>query len=182
MIDELPARLDDLESIPDSKGRGWKFMRWFLAGCFFLAGCGDSTSDVSNLRPTTESTSQDAVSQVLRDSAAHEILALSAGATNNRKPIIGKRLQFLKSVANGQPAKWSDSNSNRKDCLDLAHQLEALAIGQGYVSDQKFIASRMDRLRNMLRLAGYDFDDAGYENKYDESGSMKSGYRPLLTD
>lgn len=38
----------------------------------------------------------------------------------------------------------------------------------------------MERLRSLLKSAGYDFDERGLEQKWGEDGNQRKGYTPLL--
>ena len=73
-----------------------------------------------------------------------------------------------------------DKNATREDCLDLHSQLEALAIGRGLSGTAEQVNARIEYLRARLLQAGYEFDNVGYEEKWDEQGNARQGYTPLI--
>lgn len=136
-----------------------------------LVGFGCSEPSIHTSEQSEPATTELDAAVVVR--AETEIKALSTGSADKNWPIIERRIKTLQQMRDGRPAKWEDSNSTRDDCIDLARQLEALAIGRGWVSDSDLLNSRMLRLRNLLKQAGYEFDDVGYE-------TPQPGVEPLL--
>lgn len=144
-----------------------------------VVGCGTSAPDSSNT-PKPEMASAKPVSELVIKGAETELHALRM--SRKQSDAISRRIEFLETLKSGGSQSWTDSNSTRADCLALAEQLEALAIGRGFVSDGDSIEIRMKRLRSRLKQAGYFFDDAGYEEVWDETGKRREGYEPLLSE
>jgi hypothetical protein len=108
-------------------------------------------------------------------------LRLGARSSAERAKLVEARIAYLTELIR-DPSKgsWSDDNSTREACLMLEAQLSALAVGRGIAFSAEQVKSRMKRLQSLLIQAGYNFDESGNEQKWNENGNRRDGYTPLL--
>lgn len=121
----------------------------------------------------------------LVENALIELKTLKAGTVSDetRSKLVAARTDHLKKVIRlSTQLGWNDDSSTREGCLMLEAQLTALAIGRGIVGSAEQVKERMEKLQSLLNLAGYEFDESGVEQKWDESGNRREGYTPLLDE
>ena len=125
------------------------------------------------------------VDRIVVSLAEIELKTLRLGATSDaeRAKLVETRIAYLTELIR-DPSKgsWSDDNSTRQGCLMLEAQLTSLALGRGIAFSAEQVKSRMKRLQSLLIQAGYEFDESGVEQKWDESGNRRDGYTPLLNE
>jgi hypothetical protein len=150
-----------------------------------VIGCGEASEDAVQ-RAAVQEVSESATGRVQAEVARlleieYKTLVAGAALARDKAPLVEERLKCLKAGISGD---WTndcvDDNSTRDACLKLEAQLSALAIGRGIVGSADAVRDRMRRLQSLLKHAGYDFDERGFEQTWDPDGKPRAGYKPLL--
>ncbi len=144
-----------------------------------FCGC----TEAPTTAPAAAVSDSEAFSDAVRETLNLEIQTLQAGILSlpDRKLLVEKRIDFLTGVIDGKKGlTLPDDNSTKEGCLFLEAQMSALVVGGGTLGTADRFASRISRLRALLKQAGYDFDERGFEQAFDDSGTRREGYTPLL--
>lgn len=147
----------------------------------FAIGCSEPQSPATTAEITFN---EPEFHRLLRETAAIELRTLKLGSVSDEQRFarIQRRIKFLEQTSQGAVLSWTDENSTREDCLELESQLSALAIGRGFAGTADDVRDRMKRLQSLLNMAGYRFDERGFESPYGEDGKLIKGYVRLLDE
>jgi hypothetical protein len=100
-----------------------------------------------------------------------------------RAPLLRTRIEYLTNlIRDPSQGSWIDDNSTREKCLVLEAQLTALVKGRAMAGSAEQLSERTARLQSLLNQAGYEFDERGFEQEWDEHGNRRAGYTPLLAE
>ena len=153
-----------------------------FAGLCIVVGCSDQTETTI---PTAGVVRDHEIDRIDVSLAEIELKTLKVGTVSDkgRAKLVEARIDYLtESIRDPSKGRWSDDNSTREACLMLEAQLTVLATGRGIAGSAEQVEGRMKRLQSLLNQAGYEFDESGVEQKWDESGNRRDGYTPLLDD